>query len=111
MKQENHQQLIEFLNECAWICNACSTACMNEKNVKDLTRCIKLDLDCVEVCRTAAVLAERDSESLDVILSACAVICNKCAEECEKHKHMEHCHTCAAICRKCAQACQQMEPV
>ena len=111
MKQGNNQQLIALLNECSAACNFCSTACMHEKDTAALLRCIKLDLDCAEVCKTAAVLAERDSESLDIFLPACAVICNRCAEECEKHDHMEHCRRCAELCRQCARACRQMEPV
>lgn len=111
MKQGNNQRLTELLNKCAGACNFCSTACMNEKDVNNLLRCIRLDMDCAEICKSAAVLAERSSESLDIILPACAVICNQCAEECEKHHHMEHCRICAEVCRQCAQACRQMEHV
>ena len=111
MKPGKNQQLIAMLQECAWTCNVCSIACMNEKNAKDLARCIRLDLDCAEICRTISVLAERSSESLNIIVPVCAVMCNRCAEECEKHMHMEHCRSCAEVCRQCALACQQMEPV
>jgi hypothetical protein len=29
-----------------------------------------------------------------------------CAEECEKHAHMDHCRKCAEACRHCAEVCQ-----
>jgi hypothetical protein len=38
----------------------------------------------------------------------CADICNACATECEKHKHMEHCAECAKACHECAEQCMAM---
>jgi hypothetical protein len=41
-------------------------------------------------------------------LQACALACNVCGEECEKHasKH-EHCRMCADACRRCEDACNR----
>lgn len=111
MKHEKNEQMMDMLNECVRACNHCAVACLGEKEVNMLSRCIRLDLDCAEICRVAAGLLERDSENADAVLSVCAVICNSCADECEKHSHMEHCRVCAEVCRACAESCQQMEHV
>ena len=38
------------------------------------------------------------------LLGLVAEVCEACAEECEKHQHMEHCRLCAESCRKCAES-------
>lgn len=111
MKNENKQQLYEILNECARVCNHCAVACLSEREVSMLTKCIRLDLECAEICRTAAVFIERDAVHTDELLSVCAVVCNSCADECDKHSHMDHCRECADVCRQCAEACQQLEHI
>lgn len=111
MKKQKKEDLAASLNECARVCNHCAVACLSEKEVKMMAQCIRLDIDCATICRTAAEFVERGSEHADALLSVCAVICNSCADECEKHAHMEHCRICADTCRQCAEACQQMEHV
>lgn len=108
MSHGNHRQLIMALNDCATECNHCATACLDEQDVKMLSRCIKLDLDCAAICSLTATLLGRGSEHGHHLLKECIEVCNACAEECEKHASMgmEHCRTCAEACRACAQACQ-----
>lgn len=105
MHQEN-QQLIHVINTCITECNHCATACLKEDDVKMLTRCIQLDLDCAAICNLAVNLISRDSEHAGLVIEECISICNACADECEKHRKMEHCKRCADICRKCADACR-----
>lgn len=109
MNHENHQQIIAALNNCASECNHCATACLDEQDVKMLSKCIKLDIDCAEICSTTASLLARDSEHGHHLLKECVEVCNKCAEECEKHAAMgmEHCKTCAEACRACSDACSK----
>lgn len=109
MAHKENQSLIDALNNCAAECNHCATACLDEQDVKMLSNCIKLDLDCAEICRMTAGFVARGSAHARHILTECAEICNACAEECEKHSHMQHCKDCAEACRKCAEACTQME--
>lgn len=101
-------ELLEALQNCITECNHCATACLNESDVKMLRKCIKLDLDCADICSLGAVLSARESEYANQILKECAKICKACAEECEKHTHMEHCKRCAEACRKCAEACKNV---
>jgi hypothetical protein len=79
--------------------------------VAQLIRCIRLNLDCADVCETAGRIASRQtepqSEVTRAILGACAEACRRCAEECERHAaHHEHCRVCAEECRRCEQACR-----
>ena len=106
MAHQQNKQLMDALNNCATECNHCTTACLDEQDVKMLAKCIKLDLDCAEICRLTASLIARGSEHGKHLLKECGEICNACAQECEKHSHMKHCKRCAEACRVCAQACQ-----
>ena len=38
--------------ECAQVCTACADACLAEDVVADLTKCIRTNLDCADVCET-----------------------------------------------------------
>ncbi len=108
MSHEHNPQLIAALNNCAAECNHCATACLDEQDVKMLARCIKLDIDCADICSLTAALIARGSEHGSHLLKECAEVCNACADECEKHAAMgmEHCRACAEACRTCADACR-----
>ena len=75
-----------------------------------LAKCIKLDIDCADICTLTASLIARSSEHGKHLLKECAEVCNACAEECEKHAQMgmEHCKTCAEACRRCAEECKNI---
>jgi hypothetical protein len=105
MSHEQNQGLMDALAKCAAECNHCATACLDEKDIKMLARCIKLDIDCADICKLAASYVARGSEHAQHVLNECAEICEACAEECEKHSHMEHCKKCAEACRNCAELC------
>jgi hypothetical protein len=105
MALERNHELLEALGRCAAECNNCATACLHEEDVQMLSRCIRLNMDCADICRLTASFVARDSEHVNHLLRECAEICEACAEECEKHGHMEHCRTCAEACHHCADAC------
>lgn len=107
MAHKKNQSLLEALNNCAAACNHCATACLDEQDVKMMARCIKLDMDCADICQLTAAFVARGSDHAVHLLKECAEICKACAEECEKHSHMEHCRKCAEICRHCAEVCLQ----
>jgi hypothetical protein len=95
MSHEQNQGLINALAKCAAECSHCFTACLGEQDVKMLARCIKLDVDCAEICKLAISFVSRGSEHSQHILNECAEIC----------MHMEHCIQCAEACRLCAEQC------
>lgn len=97
--------------ECSLVCTSCADACLSEEG--DLARCIRLNLDCADLCGTAAGMLSRpghqDRETLERTLEACVRACRVCAEECDRHAdRMEHCRVCAETCRACAEACERM---
>ena len=75
-----------------------------------MTRCIRLCLDCADLCITTGRMLSRQAEFepdlARTVVQACAQVCRACAEECERHAdHHEHCRVCADACRRCDQAC------
>lgn len=107
--------LIRCLEECyscAQACTACADACLGEQMVQQLTQCIRLDLDCADVClATGSVLCRRTGSNEEVVrhmLTACETACRLCGAECERHAgHHQHCRVCAEACRRCEKACQE----
>src|SRR5688572_14053673 len=109
----NKDTLLECLRACydsAETCTSCADACLAEKDVQNLVRCIGLNLDCADICATTGRLLARFSEPetglLRHQLQLCQEACEACGAECQKHAHHhEHCAVCAEACRQCAQAC------
>jgi len=105
---------IEECYDCAQACSSCADACVAEGR-PELVQCIRLNLDCADICYTTGVVGTRRAGSNESIilqlLELCAGACRVCAEECEKHAaDMDHCRICAEACRRCEQACMQACP-
>ena len=67
--------------------------------VEELTRCIRTNLDCVDICAATGKILSRyagsDTAIARSILEACRTACRACAEECERHASMHrHCKLC-----------------
>lgn len=110
---EEARRCIEACAECAESCTICADACLAEEQVASLVSCIRLNLDCAEVCGvTGGLLARpshRDAPALRAQLEACVAMCRACAAECQTHADgMEHCQVCAEACRACEAACRDM---
>jgi hypothetical protein len=104
---------IEACLQCQTVCSFCADACLHEQKVAELRRCIRLNLDCADLCATTVRLLSHaepgDLTSLRALLEACASICSSCASECRKHADAHHhCGVCAAACEECARACQNV---
>ena len=52
---------IEACYECAAICATCADACLAEENAGELVMCIRLNLDCADVCAVTGRLFARPS--------------------------------------------------
>src|SRR5699024_671392 len=94
MPHEKFKSCIDACYACATACDHCAVSCLDEQDVRSMARCIKLDLDCAEICRVAASYMARGSEFAQAICRLCAEVCQACAEECAKHQ-MNHCQRCA----------------
>lgn len=106
-------ECIEACFDCAQSCTACADACIGEGDVQMLARCIRLDLDCADVCEATGRILSRQTvtepKMLRASLQACAEASHLCGEECEQHaSHHEHCRHCADACRRCEQACNNV---
>ncbi len=104
---------IDALLACAEACTACADACLSEEMVAELTKCIRTNLDCADICGTSARVLSRhtgyDANITRALLEACAVACKSCGDECVRHAEMhEHCRICAEACRACEQACRDL---
>jgi hypothetical protein len=81
--------------------------------VADLTACIGTNLDCADICGTAARVLSRptgfDATITSTLLQACIAACRACGAECSRHAGMhEHCRICAESCHACLRACQDL---
>lgn len=104
---------IQACFECAQTCTACADACLSEDMVADLTKCIRTNLDCADICATTGNVLSRhtgyDANVTRAVLEACRAACKACADECGGHASMhEHCRVCAESCRRCEQACADL---
>jgi hypothetical protein len=103
---------IDALTDCAQACTADNAADLSEQNLAEMVRCIRLCLDCTDVCAaTAGVLsrlADYDPDVTRPLLESCIAICRSCGDECEHHAHMPHCRVCAEACRRCERACREL---
>jgi hypothetical protein len=100
---------IEACFSCARACTTCADACLAEENRVELLRCIRLDVDCSDLCAATGRILTRRTEleprMLQAALNACTAACSLCAQECRRHAELEHCRLCAEACRRCEEAC------
>src|ERR1700722_2417543 len=105
------------MQECIRLCWECRDTCQDTLFNHNLERGgshidaenIRLMIDCMEICQTAADLMRRHSRMHRVTCSACADICDACAESCERMGSMHATiQRCAEICRRCAASCRAM---
>ncbi len=78
-----------------------------------MVRCIRINLDCADVCNATGNLllrqTETDEEILNAQLQACITACQRCGAECSNHsENMEHCRICAESCIDCAKSCKML---
>jgi hypothetical protein len=104
---------LDALNDCIQACIADTDADLSDRDLADMVRCVRLCMQCADVCAaTAGVLsrpAEHDSNVVRPLLESCVAICNSCGDECERHaRHHEHCRICAEACRRCESACRKL---
>lgn len=102
---------IEECYGCAQTCTSCADACLAEDMVEKLRQCIRLNLDCADICAAAGSIATRRTGSnipvIRAVIEVCAAACEACGQECRTHADMhEHCRICAEACMRCAQACR-----
>jgi hypothetical protein len=103
------------LQECTTTCWQCRDTCQNVlfnhclkmggKHVAETH--VKIMIDCMEVCQTAADFMRRNSMMYPEICVACAAVCDACADSCQRIGGSEM-ERCADICRRSAVSCREM---
>ena len=104
---------IDALSDCAQACAADVAADLGEDDVTEMVRCIRLCLDCADICTATIGVTSRqaacDPNVNRPLLEACAAICKSCGDECQRHaRHHQHCGVCEQACRRCEQACRAL---
>jgi Domain of Unknown Function (DUF326) len=104
---------IDALSDCAQACIADAEADLREQDLAEMVTCIRLCLDCTDVCTAAlGVVSRQTSRDVAVTrsqLEACVAACQSCGAECERHAaHHAHCRVCAEACRRCERACREL---
>jgi hypothetical protein len=104
---------LDALIECAQACTSDADADLSERNVAELVKCVRLCMDCADVCAATVRVISRqtdyDANLTRPLLEACAATCTSCGDECERHAQMhEHCRMCAEACRRCERACRDL---
>jgi len=98
---------IARMADCAAICNSYADACLVEAT--DMAQCIRLCLDCSDVCIAAWRVSSRrsggDRQLIRSLLATCIEACERNAQKCMTHDH-EHCKLCPLVCRSCADDCR-----
>lgn len=100
---------IEAALACAQAAGAGADACVAEAD-KALVQCIRLNLDCADVCQTAAMVATRragaNAPVVIGLLMLAEALCHDCAAESDRHAaRLSACRRAAELCRACADAC------
>jgi hypothetical protein len=104
---------IDALNDCAQACTANADDCLSESDVADLVKCIRLCLDCADICTTTVGVTSRQTEYdatvTKPLIQACIASCKSCGDECNRHaSRFDHCQVCEQACRRCQQACKEL---
>src|SRR4051794_4842494 len=75
--------------ECAATCSSCADASLEEPDSRDLTGCIRRDLNCAAICAATGTMISRPGSlkgrMVRSLLTTCATACRECAEECRRH--------------------------
>jgi hypothetical protein len=106
------EQCIENCTNCHRIClETAARHFAGEKAPRLEEHAVRLLLDCAEICRTSADFMIRGSAMYQHTCRACAEICSRCADECDRMGEDPYMAACAEICRRCAESCREMAGV
>src|SRR2546421_9402747 len=96
---------IHDCHDCQDACTATAQHCLRKGGMHAEARHLRLLADCAEICQTAANFMARASDHHHAICSICSVICEACAESCERVGGDEEMRSCAAMWRRWAESC------
>ena len=109
-----HPQHDSRMDDCIRQCWECRDVCQDMLYVHCLpmggkhaaAEHVRLMVDCIQACLTAADFMRRGSRLHASVCSACADICEACADSCDRIGG-EDMKRCAETCRACAKSCRE----
>lgn len=101
------QSCIDACAKCTQACYECFHACLNEPDLSARKDCVSMLVECAMMCQMSVATMSMNGKYLNEHCALCAVICDKCAEECAMFNE-DHCRKCAEICHMCADECRKM---
>jgi hypothetical protein len=117
LERKQLAETIDALVSCSQACTACADACLSEPPdvLPHLTRCIRDNLDCADICDTTArVLSRHTGYDANLTLAqvqAATQAVKTCADSCGEHRDAhEHCRICEEACRYTQQALDRLAP-
>jgi hypothetical protein len=105
-------ECIEACALCEFACVTCADACMGESKTELLRDCVRLNLDCADVCALTGHLVSRafsaEPKLVQAQLEICANLCAACEAECRQLARLhDHCLICAQACSQCEGLCRE----
>jgi hypothetical protein len=105
----------ETIEACAlaeFACVTCADACLGETTLAPVRDCIRVNLDCADVCALTSHLVSRaysaEPKLVQAQLEICASLCAACEAACRKLAHsLSHCQMCAQACGHCEALCRE----
>ena len=108
---------IDALVVCSQACTACADACLSESDdvLPQLTRCIRDNLDCADICETTARVLSRhtgyDANLTRAQVEAAMQALTTCGDSCAEHGAAhDHCRICEQACRETERVLGQLRP-
>jgi hypothetical protein len=101
------QECLKALRQCLAACNTCYTEGLKEKDINHMREWIKTDRQCAMIVSLTMKTIELEGSFVKETCELCAMVCDQCAKEGEKHDPL-HCKECAQACKVCAAACREL---
>lgn len=101
------KQCIQDCLDCHRVCQE-TALCLHAEGSQAAADHVRLLLDCAAICQASADFMESDSVLQGRFCAACAEICQRCAQECDRFKDDVQLKACANACRRCGESCRQM---
>jgi hypothetical protein len=112
MRRDVLGECIEACALCEFACVSCADVCLGQPILGPLRRCIRLNLDCADLCALTAHLVARafsaEPKLVQAQLEICASLCAACEKECRKLSPWnDQCQLCAHACSHCEALCRE----
>jgi len=99
---------IQNCQDCHRACLQTLTYCMKQGGRHARPDHLRLLMDCADICLTSAAFMIRASDLHTHTCAACAVVCQRCADDCAEMSDDLRMKALADTCQHCAESCRAM---